>query len=446
MKFGTSLCALVLGASIVGAASPARRAGAAPAPKALVDAWLKARSAGDRATAFAAIEAAPDLDPKDVPALRAQIIDGLAKRGRRVGSGREEWFDEERDGWKGLYATSGKGAKGLVLGLHGGGAGAGDCGQAESSFSGAVGSLGFRGIYPEVLRKTEYGWTDPPETERWVLELLRAARRTWNTDPNRVYVTGHSMGGYGTWTYGSVHADLFAAGAAFAGAPTVYWRPGKKDVEAEGVIDGCLPNLRNLPLFVYQSTDDRNVPCAANQRAAFELGRFHAQEPGGWKFVYEEVEGRGHDFPAKGPLPGMQWMAGHVRDPRPRRVVWQPSREWKTTFYWVQWGRPWIGAVLTGAVDLPNNLIAVTVKAPAGPDPRSVEAERADRLASLAFYVDERLLDPTREVLVTVDGKERARVVPRASLAVMVRSAEEREDPEYTFAYEVRVGAASSGR
>lgn len=422
---------------------PAR---SAPAARSLVDAWAKARKPDERDRAWAAIEAAEPPADKEVPALREQVLVALAKSGRRVGSGREEWFDERRDGWKGLYLTSGKGGKGLVLALHGGGAGAGDCGQASSAFSGAISSLGLRGIYPEVLRKTEYGWTDPPDTERWVLDLLRAARRTWDVDPNRVYVTGHSMGGYGTWTYGAVHADLFAGAAAFAGAPTVYWKAGRKDAEADGVLDGILPNLRNLPLFVYQSLDDPNVPAAANVFAAAELARLRDADPGGWTFKYEQVDGRKHDFPERGPGPGLEWATGHVRDPRPRKVVWQPSRAWKTSFYWVRWERPWLGSVLTASVDVPGNAIDVTVKAPVGPDPAKIESERAERVAALSFLVDERLLDVGREITLRIDGKERFRGIVRASLATLVRSASDREDAEYTVAREVRPGDAPQGR
>ncbi len=430
-----------------------RDAAAAPvASKLLIDAYFKAKKPDEREKALAAIAAAPAPDEKQESDLRTQILDHLAKRGRKLGSGREEWFDEKSPegraarsrGWTGLYLTGGKGSKGLVLALHGGGAGSGDAGQAESSFSGAVSALGMRGLYPEVLAKTEYGWTDPVETEQWVLELIRAARRTWGIDPDRVYVTGHSMGGYGTWTYGSAHADLFAAGAAFAGAPTVYWKPGAKDVTADGVADGYLPNLRNLPLFVYQSRDDRNVPCAANQAATAELKKLRdaavaAGEPDAWRYVYEEVDGRGHDFPEKGPVPGMQWMASHARNPRPAVVHWQPTRAWKKSFYWVRWDDPWLGAVLVAKTDRARNAIDVTVRAPVVPDPRAAAAEREGKLATLAFYVDERLLDVSKEIVVTVDGKERARVVPAASLATLLRSAEEREDPQYAFSREIRL-------
>ena len=298
-----------------------------------------------------------------------------------------------------------------------------------------------RGVYPEVLRKTEYGWTDPVDTERFVLELVRAARRTWDVDPDRVYVTGHSMGGYGTWTYGAVHADLFAAGAAFAGAPSVYWVRGKKDVEAEAVIEGILPNLRNLPLFVYQSLDDRNVAPAANVFAAKRLAELHGADETGWRHVYEEVGGRGHGFPEKGPGPGLEWMVSHERDARPHVVRWQPVRDWKTTFYWVRWQRPWIGSVLEARVDSEANSITVTVEKPRTVKSKEAEARREEHVCTLSFLLDG-LLDVSREAVVLVDGVERFRGRVPARLETLARTAQEREDPQYVFAHEAAVGPA----
>ncbi len=421
----------VAAAAMLFAPRPGDASAAPPRPKALVDAWIKAKKDDDRATAWKAIEANPALAPEEVAPIRDALMQHFAKRARKVDG--DDWFDEKKDGWRGRHMVSGKGDKGLFLAMHGGGAGAGDCGQAQGSFAGPISSVGMRGVYPEVLRKTEYGWTDPPETEKWVMTLVRSARLKWGIDPNRVYLTGHSMGGYGTWTYGSIYADLFAAGAAFAGAPTMYWKPGGKDKAAEAVTEGYLPNLRNLPLFVYQSLDDPNVPSAANVFAMAEMKKVHEADPKGWVFVYEEVNGRKHDFPAKGPGPGLEWAVSHVRNPRPEKIVWQPTRVWKTTFYWLRWSEPWIGAEVVAVADRAKNTISVVVSSPRSATPTATEAERPGRVAKLSVYLDDRLVDLSKEVVVNVDGKERFRGVPRLSLVTLVRSAEEREDPEYAF-------------
>ncbi len=435
--------ALVTAVAVTGALFIPPVGAGEPKPKKLLETYLKAKKDADRETAWAAVLAAPTLAADEIPKLRDLAVRLVRKRGRRIGSGREEWFDEDKDGWQGLYLTSGKGKKGLALGLHGGGAGSGDAGSASSSFGGPISSLGFRGVFPEVLRKTEYGWTDPPETERWIIEeLLPAAIRTWKVDPNRVYVTGHSMGGYGTWTYASIHADRFAGGAAFAGAPTIFWEQGQKDKRADAVVEGYLPNLYNLPLFVYQSLDDRNVPPAANVFACGRLKELHASDPAGWEFVYEEVNGRGHAFPEKGVKPGLEWMAEHARNPRPTKIHWQPVREWKKRFYWLYWETPWLLSEVVASVDRERNTIDITVSTPRSMTPQRTESERESFVSTLRVSLDERLVDMTREVVVTLDGVERFRGVPQASLATLIRTAEQREDPEYVFAFEATMGAA----
>src|SRR5678815_4135847 len=95
-----------------------------------------------------------------------------------------------------------------------------------------------------------------------------------------------------------------------------------------------------------------------------ELAKLREHDPKGWEHSYEEVDGRGHAFPEKGPQPGLQWAASHVRNPRPDTIVWQPTRTWKTTFYWVRWTDPWITSELTASLDRAANSVAVTVKVP----------------------------------------------------------------------------------
>jgi hypothetical protein len=221
----------------------------------------------------------------------------------------------------------------------------------------------------------------------------------------------------------------------------MYWKT--KDKEAEDVVEGYLPNLRNLPLFVYQSLDDPNVPAAANVFACARLKELHEKEPAGWEFVYEQVDGMKHAFPKKGPKPGLEWAVGHVRNPRPPKILWQPTRAWKNTFYWLRWKEPWINATVTATADRARNAVDLAVVNPRSMDAVKTAKDREGRLQGLSVYLDDRVLDTSKEVVLTVDGKERYRGKPEARLATLLRSCEEREDPEYGFAMEARVGPAA---
>jgi len=73
-----------------------------------------------------------------------------------------------------------------------------------------------------------------------VLEVIRDVERHYHVDPNRIYLMGHSMGGYGTNNLATHHPDLFAAVAP-----------------AEGTDSGDLhANLRNLPWFEMSALED----------------------------------------------------------------------------------------------------------------------------------------------------------------------------------------------
>ncbi len=59
-------------------------------------------------------------------------------------------------------------------------------------------------------------------SERRLLWILAWARRTFKTDPNRTYISGSSMGGCGTISFGMRHPEIFAA--AKAHVPIVAYR------------------------------------------------------------------------------------------------------------------------------------------------------------------------------------------------------------------------------
>jgi hypothetical protein len=110
------------------------------------------------------------------------------------------WENSQR----GFYIIGGETSKpkGLLIGMHGGGVGSGDAHSSARAMHSAAKELGWLAIFPEVIEKTERGWTDSG-TEEWVMQLIDMAIVTYDIDPDHVYLSGHSMGGYGSWTLGA---------------------------------------------------------------------------------------------------------------------------------------------------------------------------------------------------------------------------------------------------
>ena len=50
-----------------------------------------------------------------------------------------------------------------------------------------------------------------------VMEILKTVASVYNVDRSRIYVTGLSMGGFGTWDLMARHSDIFAAGMPVCG-------------------------------------------------------------------------------------------------------------------------------------------------------------------------------------------------------------------------------------
>jgi pimeloyl-ACP methyl ester carboxylesterase len=227
--------------------------------------------------------------------------------------------------------------------------------------------------------------------------------RTWKIDRDRVFFAGHSMGGYGTWTLGAHHADRVAALAASAGAPTPILGAGGA---MSDVAPGVIPNLRNVPIVVYQSDDDPNVPPAANDVAVKKLDEAQKRW-GGFVHEYWQVPGRQHQE-APGGMPALlAKIKDNVRNTRPTRVVWQPALKWKRQFYWLWWSSPALEAIVVADADKAKNEVSVTCTV----DPRGLEV-----------LLDEALVDVTREVVVKLNDKEVFRGIPKADLGTLAKT------------------------
>ncbi|MDF1801101.1 MAG: hypothetical protein P1V81_18180 [Planctomycetota bacterium] len=387
-----------------------------------VDAW-SAEGRARRAEIVKALASVPPLKRGDVKSWTKRIekawkdLPTLEKS-----SGQAYLFpDAEPDQARGLYIVGGDTGKpkGLLIAMHGGGVGSGDAAPMAAGYNSPASKRDLLMIAPEVLEKTERGWTDSG-TEEFVMQLVERALRTWKIDPDRVYFSGHSMGGYGSWTLGAHHADRLAAAAPSAGGPTPIM-----DINGEfyDIVEGIVPNLRNLRVCCYQSADDAQVPPGPNRIATKKIEQ--AQERwGGFDYEYWEVDGRGHGAPPGGYDALLDKVIEARRNTRPERIVWQPTLSWKQDFYWLRWESPEKFTTLVVDLDKAKNEVRIEADGVA--------------LHGFSLYFDEDMLDLDEEVVVIVEDEEVFRGVLEPTLDALLSSAG-RGDPGYLFTHRVHL-------
>ena len=380
----------------------------------------------ERTAILKELERVPALTAAQEKSWRDKLLKLASKSAREIDkdTGAQWFWPEDKKGktGRGLFIVGGntKKPKGLLIGLHGGGAGAGDAWSAHGALNSVASNFDWLGIYPEVLVKTEHGWTDSG-TEEFVLDLIEAAVAAWKIDRDHIYFSGHSMGGYGSWTLGAHHADMVAGLAPSAGAPTAVTDAGGKVSDIDW---GVVPNLRNVPIRIYQSDDDPNVPPLAN-RVAVEKLKQAKELHGGFDFEYWEVSGRAHDAPPGGMEALVAKIADKERNARPAKVLWQPTLAWKRQSYWLWWDAPTPHALIIAELDAAKNEVRVQCDGGA---------------QGLCVLLDDALVDLDRPVAVFHGSTEVFRGLPQRTLATLVLTAA-RNDPALLFSARVPLAA-----
>jgi len=286
---------------------------------------------------------------------RKDLLKIASKRSELTKKAGEYWTWEEEGRGRFIIGGETKKPKALLISFHGGGIGSADARGSFGNHNAPAKKLGWLAIFPQALEATEYGWTDSG-TEEWVLGLMESALRTWDIPHDQVFFGGHSMGGYGTWVLGAHHADRLAAAAPSAGAPTPVYNYQKELIDIQ---EGVIPNVRNLPMVVFQSLDDLQVPPDINQFAVQRVTEACEKWGGYSDFTYWEVNGVGHGAPPGGSIAQLEKIKPFSRIPFPKKLVWQPALDWKRRWYWLYWPQPRLGETMIVRMETDSNSIFV---------------------------------------------------------------------------------------
>ena len=74
------------------------------------------------------------------------------------------------------------------------------------------------------------GWQAEGPNGKRAMAMLDEVVKEYNGDPKRLYLTGLSMGGFGTWSFAAAHPDKFAAIAPICGGGKAEWAEKIKDI------------------------------------------------------------------------------------------------------------------------------------------------------------------------------------------------------------------------
>jgi hypothetical protein len=258
--------------------------------------------------------------------------------------------------------------------------------------------------------------------EELVLATIRSVQRRYHIDPDRIFLTGMSNGGIGTWIIGMHHAPLFAGIAPMASG-------------LDNVLMPFLANLRSTPIYIIHGSKDQVMPVELSRTITKELTRL------GYPFVYREHDREhpmagGHYFPREELPELVTWFNGQRRNPLPTTVTVVRDASHLQPFGWVR-------------IDATDPIAAFSEDLISKRDDRIMRREYArldasivalnrvevqsDRVQRYSLFLNEQLIDFSKPVVVLTNGQVSFDGSVTPSLETLLRQARLRQDSRQLF-------------
>ncbi len=125
-------------------------------------------------------------------------------------------------------------------------------------------------IFPQ---SHEGSWLADSADGRRAIAILEMVRKLYNVDEHRIYLTGYSMGGEGTWSLAAARPDLFAAIIPIC--------PGSNPTAA--------PRLKDMPCWCFQGDADATDTLTSARKMMLAI------KDAGGRPIYQEYPGVGHN-------------------------------------------------------------------------------------------------------------------------------------------------------
>ncbi|MBL8898398.1 MAG: hypothetical protein JNM84_12250 [Planctomycetes bacterium] len=328
----------------------------------------------------------------------------------------------------------------LLMAFHGtGGSGRG----MERNWVATAEALGMLVVAPSEAGANE-GYAFHPRERAAAHAALRWARRRWNIDEDRVYLSGISRGGHLAWDLALRSPDRFAAIAPLIGGPRLHALEGQNNLR-------FVEQLVHLPIRDLQGAED-DPGLLFNLRLAFaKLAAAKARDA---RLLEFRGVGHGFDFTA---VDWTEFLGAARRDPRPASVVRLAVRTDEARAFFLELTRltkdaqedirPKVEAARWNAMsndekkgflqEQADRATARLLVRRAAPDLYAVEEER--HVASFRLLLADGLFAPEAPLRVKWRGKE-TKKTPKREARVLLEDFVERFDRRYLPVVEIRCG------
>ncbi len=369
----------------------------------------------------AILNEAKKLSPKWAPQKKS-TVDGLtgqhASAAKMMGGGNNPVQEVTTPNGTMKVIVLGKAKKGqpIVIYLHGGG-NIGGSGPADNQMAWNWGiarskdlTNGLR-LLPKCVDDFQVNsWIMPDELHN-IETVLNEFLRTNTVDSDQVSVVGVSMGAFGVWPLASICGDRFASLVALGGGCTLQ--------------DEDFVNLRNVSLGIFIGAEDKAATRLDGSRKGREqLEKLKAGDDNAYKHEYHEYSGIGHSYDQSSAYRDIsKFLSEQRRDAYPRLVVWNPRAAWKTHWYNLSIDQAQHGMSIRAEFGTDNKIVVMS-----------------QNVSTVTIYLNDRLVDFSKEIVITWNGEEafRGNLVPR--LSVLLETLVDRYDPGMFYTAKVTLG------
>lgn len=291
----------------------------------------------------------------------------------------------------------------VLIYLHGGGHVGGHDGSKDNEMAwnwgigraSKIASVGMRLLVRCVDDKAVNAWVIPSGPQA-VNAVLDALQRSFQIDPDKVYLMGNSMGGYGAWYFAAIEADRYAACASLAGGSSIK--------------GATFENYRALPFGVFIGEKDGSRYGSAKQ-AWDDHEALKKSDPGAYPGLFKGYPGMGHNIEDSVYADVDGFFKGKARAAYPRLVLWRPLVTWKKRFYNLGLEDPKPGMSVRAEMKEDNRIVVTGAQG-----------------ATLTVYLNEKLVDFKKPVVVTWNGQEAFNGTLTPTLSTMLETLGDRSD------------------